>query len=116
MLARGVDGWREHIARAEPGHIWRTRHILGGFDLTVPKGRDDARVELVEYARTAQEHERDDIANLAAGSLQMDAGTLRRYLSGDAFDPSPGSAIVFSQPSGHPVDPGHRPYNVSGWP
>jgi hypothetical protein len=83
ILTRGVDGWREHIAKAETGHVWRTRHILGRHDLATAKGRDDARVELVEYARTVQEHERDDIANAAAEPLQMDRGTLRGYLAGD---------------------------------
>jgi len=101
LLSRGIDGWREHIARAEPGHLWRTRHILSRHDLTTPKGRDNARVELVEYARATQEHERDDIAKDAAGLLQMDAATLRQYLGGKQNRRN-GHAVL----SGVEADPG----------
>jgi hypothetical protein len=99
ILAGGVEGWREHIARADPGHIWRTRHILGRHDLATPKGRDDAREELAEYARPRLPHERDDITNVASGPLQMDAGTLRRYLAGDDRRNGHASAATGDQPS-----------------
>lgn len=82
MLAHGIDGWREHIARAVPGFIWRTRHILDRHDLASAKGRDDARAGLADYASTLAEHQLDEIADAAAESLAMQASTLRHYLAG----------------------------------
>ena len=69
MLDRGIDAWRRHIDQAEPGYIWRARHILGKHRLDSAKGRDDARVELAGYASTVEDHERDEIAAVAAGPL-----------------------------------------------
>jgi len=44
----------------------QTFTALNDISLTVPKGRDDARVELVEYAHTVRDHERDEIVRRGA--------------------------------------------------
>jgi putative DNA primase/helicase len=115
ILKNGVDGWQRHIGLAEPGHAWRARHILAQHDLVTAKGRDDARVDLVEYARTVQEHEQDAIAVVAAEPLQLDAGTLRRYL-GSEGDPRNGHSEQSVPTPLRAVPQSCRPrYAASSW-
>src|SRR4051812_34115582 len=81
-LSRGVGARREQIGRVERGPIYRARSILKKHDheLATDRGRDAALDELTCYAAEVQARDLDDIVEVAAVPLGMQAETLRSVL------------------------------------
>lgn len=80
ILGHGIDAWREHIARAVRGPIYRSGAILRDHDLETAKGRDAALENLKAYASTLHGRDLDDVTALVAEPLRIAATTLRAEL------------------------------------